>query len=328
MGGLRTTAIAATLFTGMCGGALAATEWVFVTGLPDTNFFVKNYMQFIEEVEAESNGELTFKYFGNQTLVKRDAIRRALQENQAQIGEVDFVPLSNEDPVFQLDSIPGVGSTYEDATALLEAQQPHVEKAFADRGLRVIAYAPWGGQGFYTQDPIEALDDFEGLKLRIYSPATLRMGEVLGANPTILPAEEVPQAFATGLIDSMFTGAATGVITQAWDHTNNFLYVGAMHSKQALVVNEEAFQALSPELQNIVLEAGKRATERGWMLSEMDDQAQIETLAEKGMNTSTAWPELEAKMTEIGALNLEEWKKNATPEALEVLDEYEKKVSE
>ena len=140
---IRTAVIASSLFAfaSLSTVALAATEWVFITGLPDTNFFVKNYKQFIKEVEAESNGELSFKYFGSQTLVKRDANRRALQENQAQIGEVDFVPLSNEDSVFQLDSIPGVGSSFEEATVLLNAQKAHVEKVFMDRGLRIIGYA-------------------------------------------------------------------------------------------------------------------------------------------------------------------------------------------
>ena len=38
----------------------------------------------------------------------------------------------------------------------------------------------------------------------------------------------------------------------------------------------------------------------------------------------TAWPGLVEKMGEIGDVNLEEWKKSASPEALAVLAEYER----
>lgn len=320
----RTAFVSAVLCAALTTQGHAVVEWSLATGLPDDNFFSKNYMQLIQDVETASKGELKIKYYGNNTLVKRDAIRRAIQTGQIQMGEVDFINLSNENPVFLLDSLPAFAPGYDDAWKLMEAQKPYAEKLFGERGLRIIAYAPWPGQGFYSKKPIKSLADTQGIKLRIYSKPTEKMAQTLGFSPVILPAAEVPQAFATGLIDAMFTSAATGVITQAWDNTKHFLFVGAMHSKQSLVVNDGAFKALSPALQKILLDAGAAATKRGWKMSEEQDEKDRKALARNGMTVTQSWPELDQKMAGIGAELIADWKKNAPPEALAVVTNFEK----
>src|SRR3546814_5389693 len=98
---------------------------------------------------------------------------------------------------------------------------------FANEGTRVLFDVAWPGQGFYTKFPVETVEDFKDKKLRIYSAATQKMGEMLGFNATILPFAEVPQAFSTGLIEAMFTSPQTGIDIQAWDNTSHFTYAGA-----------------------------------------------------------------------------------------------------
>ena len=317
---LMTSAI---LCAGISTGASAATEWILATGLPDSSFFSQNYKVFIEEVEAKSGGELKIRYAGNGSLVKRDAIRRAIQTGQIQMGEVDFVNLGNEDPVFRLDSLPAFASSYDDAWRLMEAQKPYVDKLFAERGLKIVGFTPWPGQGFYSKKPITSLGDAKGVKLRIYSQPTKTMAQILGFDPIILPGSEVTQAFATGMIDAMFTSPSFGAtVMQAWDYTDHHLFVGAMHSKQSLVVNEAAYQALSPKLQNVVLEAGKQVTERGWKMSEEDNAKALKTFEKHGMTVRYAWPELEKKLEDVGKALIEEWKKEASPGAMAVVEKY------
>src|SRR3546814_1307313 len=93
------------------------------------------------------------------------------------------------------------------------------------------------------------------------------MGEMLGFNATILPFAEVPQAFSTGLIEAMFTSPQTGIDIQAWDNTSHFTYAGAMLNKNAVIVSERYFSALSPEDQRNLLAAAERAELRGFEMS-------------------------------------------------------------
>ncbi|KEJ95302.1 TRAP-type C4-dicarboxylate transport system, substrate-binding protein [Pseudosulfitobacter pseudonitzschiae] len=302
--------------------ATAETTWVMASGYPDDSFFTQNIRTFIEEVEAASDGELKIDLRSNGELIKLDAIRRAVQAGQIQLGEIRFGVYGNESPMFTLDSLPNVAGNYDDAWKLMEAQKPWFDKVFGDAGMQVISYAPWPGQGFYTKFDVTDGSQFEGVKLRIYSPATQRMGELLGFQATILPFAEVPQAFSTGLIEALFTSGQTGTDIQAWDYVSNFTYTGSMHNKNAIIISERALSALSPELQEAIIAAGERATERAWELSKEATETKRQELIDAGMVVTDASPELQAKLEEIGKAMVEEWSASASPEEVEVLNNY------
>ncbi len=306
----------------LAGPAAAETTWVMASGYPEDSFFTKNIRMFIEEVETASNGDLKIDLRPNGELIKLDAIRRAVQSGQIQLGEIRFGVYGNESPMYTLDSLPNVAGNYDTAWKLMEAQKPWFDAEFEKAGAKVISYAPWPGQGFYTGFPVTDGAQFDNVKLRIYSPATQRMGELLGFEATILPFAEVPQAFSTGLIEALFTSAQTGTDIQAWDYVNHFTYSGSMHNKNGIIVNERALSGLAPELQEAIVAAGTRATERAWVMSKEAGDETVQKLKDAGMEVSDASPELQAKLADIGTAMIEEWKADASPEEVEVLEAY------
>lgn len=308
--------------------ATAETTWVMATGYPEDSFFTKNVRQFIEEVETASEGELKIDLRPNGELIKLDAIRRSVQSGQIQIGEIRFGVYGNESPMYTLDSLPNVAGDYDRAYKLMEAQKPWFDKAFGDAGMQVISYAPWPGQGFYTSFPVTDGSEFAGVKLRIYSPATQRMGDLLGFQATILPFAEVPQAFSTGLIEALFTSAQTGNDIQAWDYVKYFTYTGSMHNKNGIIVNTRALQRLSPGVQEAILEAGAAATERAWALSKEAGEITRQKLVDSGMTAGDASPELQARLAGIGEEMVAEWSKDASPDEVAVLEAYQASLSQ
>jgi TRAP-type C4-dicarboxylate transport system substrate-binding protein len=225
--------------------------------------------------------------------------------------------------MYTLDSLPNVAGDYDAGWKLMEAQKPWFDKVFADAGMEILTYAPWPGQGFYTSFPVTDGSQIEGVKLRIYSPATQRMGELLGFQATILPFAEVPQAFSTGLIEALFTSGQTGTDIQAWDYVKHFTYTGSMHNKNAIIVNAAALAALDPALQEAIRAAGEKATTRAWELSKEASDTTRQMLVDAGMTVTDASPELQAKLATIGEAMIEEWSASASPEELEVLKAYQ-----
>ena len=69
---------------------------------------------------------------------------------------------------------------------------------------------------------------------------TGRMAEEMGAIPTNVVFSEIPQAFSTGLVSTMYTSPATGVDTQAWDYTKYFVNVGGNFTMNVVIANERA----------------------------------------------------------------------------------------
>ena len=314
----------ATMAGVVCATALpasASTEWIMATGLPDSSFLTKNVRMFVEEVEKASNGELKIQLHTNSTLIKRAAIKRAVQSGQVQLGELDFQAYGNEDPMYVLNGTPGLVPTVEASKRLWELQLPYLEGLFAKNGMKILYPAFWPPLGFYTQEPVKTAEDFKGKKLRIYSTATQRMGDLLGFQALILPFAEVPQAFSTGLINSMYTSAQTGVDTQAWDHTNHFYVVGG-RGVALCAVNAKAFEALNPDLQKAMMEAADRAYTRGFELLEEATASQSAKLIKHGMTVGPLPDPAFQAYRSVGQIMLEDWRKAASPEAGAILDAF------
>ncbi len=316
-----------TLFAAAAAAAIATmataeTTWTMASGYADSNFMTQNIRKFIDDVQAGTDGELTISLHSNGTLMKLDAIRRAVQTDQVQIGEIRLGSYSNEDPMYNLAGLPFVAGNYDSAWKLMEAQKPYFDALFDKIGLKVLAYQPWPGQGFYTKTPVSGIADFKGQKLRIYSKATQDMGNSLGFEATILPFAEIPQAFATGLIDALFTSPQTGIDIQAWDNTDYFTAAGAIHTKNAIVVNKDAFEALPEDVQAALVAAGETATKRGWEMSKDTYAKQLGTLKENGMTVTDAPEEVIVKLKEIGQTMMADWEASASSDAIAVLETY------
>ncbi|MEO0823714.1 MAG: TRAP transporter substrate-binding protein [Pseudomonadota bacterium] len=305
---------------GLTAPAALAQSWIMASGYPEDNFHTKNIRMFIEDVAASTDLEIDLQ--SNDTLIKLDAIKTAVQRGQVPIGEIRLGVYGNEDPMNILAGLPFVASTYAEAWLLKDLQKEYFNASFDEAGIKILYYSPWPGQGFYTADPVSSLADFSGKKLRIYSTATQKMGELLGFQATILPFAEIPQAFSTGLIEALFTSPQTGIDIQAWDNTAHFTYAGAIFSKNAVIVNKAMFEALPAETQAAVLDAAAKAELRAWEMSAATTEAQIGILKENGMEASIAPPEVIEKMVEIGGVMMEGWREQASPEAVAVLDRY------
>ena len=322
MGIFRKTVMSAVVGASIAltAGTASAAEWIMASGYPDSNFHTQNIKKFIEDVEATTS--LKIQLNSNDTLIKLDAIKTALQRGQIPIGEIRLGVYGNEDPMYVLAGLPFIAADYTEAWLLKDLQKEYFDKIFAEQGLRVLYYTPWPGQGFYTKFPVTSVEDFSGKKLRIYSTATQEMGQMLGFDATILPFAEIPQAFSTGLIEALFTSPQTGIDIQAWDNTSNFTYAGAIFSKNAVVVSEQYFSALPVEEQMAMLKAAEKAELRGWEMSAQTTADQMKTLEENGMETASAPPAVIEKMKTIGLKMMETWRKDASPEAAAILDRY------
>lgn len=310
----------AALAMGLSAAAAQAQSWIMASGYPEDNFLTKNVRMFIEDVQKTTDLKIDLQ--PNDTLIKLDAIKTAVQRGQVPIGEIRLGVYGNEDPMYILGGVPFLAPTYDDAWKLKDLQKPYFDKILGDAGLMVLFYQPWPGQGFYTKTPVETLDDFKGKKLRIYSTATQKMGQALGFQATILPFAEIPQAFSTGLIEALFTSPQTGIDIQAWDNTKHFTYAGAIYSKNAVIVNKAMFEALPEDTRTAILNAASAAEKRGWEMSAETTKSQIAILAKNGMTTAEAPAPVMAKMKEIGKEMVADWRASASPEAVKVLDAY------
>jgi TRAP-type C4-dicarboxylate transport system substrate-binding protein len=301
------------------GMAAAAEEWTMASGYPDGNFHTRNIQMFVDDVTANSGGELEITLHTNQSLFKLPETKRAVQTGQVQLGELLLVQFGNENPFFEVSAIPMLADSYSSAGELWGLTKPLIAEALAEQGVKLLYGVPWPVQGFYSQTPINTSADVAGQKFRAYSAVTARMAEELGMIPATIASSEIPQAFATGLVSVMYTSPQTGIDTQAWDFVQHFTNVGGNFSMNVVVASLDAFDGLGEALQNAMLEAADAAEARGWEMSQEVTAEQIAKLKEHGMTVSEPTPEFLAELQAVGATLTEEWVQKAGPAGEEVI---------
>lgn len=316
-------ALIATAFGAFTFAAAAAEKWDMASGFPDNNFHTKNIREFIAKIK-EGTKELDLVLHSNQSLFKLPDSKKAVQTGQIPIAELLLVQFGNEDPLYELSAIPFLAETPDKGKKLWDATRGALSERLARDGIRLLYGTRWPVQGFYGKTPLRSIADFKGVKMRTYSPMTGRMAEEMGAIPTNIVFSEIPQAFSTGLVSTMYTSPQTGVDTQAWDYTNHFVNVGGNITMNVVIANERAFRRLDPAVQKVVMDAAAEAETRGWKMAEDVTAEHLKLMAEKGMQISTPDANFIAELQRLGQTLTDEWLKKAGPVGQKVIAEYRK----
>ena len=144
------------------GPALAQTKWNLPAAYPADNPHSVNLIQFAKDVSAATGDKLQITVHPAASLFKAPEIKRAVQTGQAQMGEVLISLHENEDPVFGVDVVPFLATSYPEAKKLWAASKSAIEKKLASQGLMVLFAVPWAPQGLYAKKDINTVDDMEG----------------------------------------------------------------------------------------------------------------------------------------------------------------------
>ncbi len=315
---------ATALLTLAASAAHAQVKWDLPAAYPATNFHTVNLQQFADEVKKASGGKLEITVHANASLFKAPEIKRAVQGNQAQIGEILLVNFQNEWQPYGVDGVPFLADSYEQSMKLWQAQKPLLEKKLAEQGMMVLYAVAWPPQGIYTKKPVNSAADLKGIKWRAYSPATARIAELVGAQPVTVQAAEFAQALATGVVESTMTSGATGVDSKLYEHLKYYYDTQAWLPKNAVLVNRKAFEALDKASQDALLKAGADAEARGWEASRRVNTETLNTLKANGMQVLPPPPQLKADLAKVGETMLKEWTEKAGADGRAILDAYRK----
>jgi TRAP-type C4-dicarboxylate transport system substrate-binding protein len=305
--------------------ASAQTQWDMPTPYPATNFHTENIVRFAADVEKATGGKLKITVHPGASLYKAPEIKRAVQGGQAQIGEILISGYSNEDPVFGVDSLPFLATSYAESAKLWKVSRQAIENRFEKQGMMVLYAVPWPPQGIYSTKPLDSVADMKGLKLRAYNPMISRIAELAGAQPVTIQAAELAQAMATGAVNANITSGATGYDTKAWEVVKYYYDTQAWLPKNIVFASRKAFDALDKASQAALLKAAAQAEARGWKVSEEKTAFYTAELAKHGMSVSPPSPQLKSDFEKIGATITGEWLKTAGPDGQAIIDAYRKR---
>jgi TRAP-type C4-dicarboxylate transport system substrate-binding protein len=304
--------------------AWAQTKWNLPAAYPADNPHSVNLIQFAKDVVDATRGKLQITVHPAASLFKAPDIKRAVQTGQVQIGEVLISLHENEDPIFGVDVVPFLATSFDESHKLWEASKPYIAKKLESQGMMLLFAVPWAPQGIYAKKDINTVEDMKGLKWRAYNVGTARIGELVGAQVVTVQAAELAQALATGVVNSFITSAATGYDSKAWESVDHFYDTQAWIPKNITFVNKAAFAALDKPTQDALLKAAATAETRGWKLWQEKSDWYLDQLKSHGMKVLPPSPELKAGLKKIGDQLTADWMKKAGKDGEAVLAAYRK----
>lgn len=309
-----------------CGqeNATETTVWDMPTPFVESVFHTQNIQLFAREIKQLTHGTLSIRVHAGASLYKHADIKQVVRSQQVPIGEILSSILSNENPIYQLDTLPFLATNYKQAQALWQASQAEIRSLLEKEGLILLFAVPWPPQGLYTKRKIRKIEDLKGLKVRSYNPILSRLIELAGGIPTTVQSPEIPQAFSTGMIEAMITSPSTGVSSQSWDYITFYYDIQAWIPKNMVFVNKKMFKALPDKTRTALLTAAQHAEERGWKMSQQETVEKTRILAEKGVIVLKPCENLQSGLNKIGEKMATEWQIKAGEPGKRILENFEK----
>lgn len=306
----------------LASGAAWAETWDMPMAYPATNYHSENGAAFAACVKEATGGALDIVTHPNGSLFSGNDIKRAVQTNQAPIGERILSAHANENAMFGVDSIPFLATSFDDSDKLAAAAHDAIVAALDEQNLVYVYSVPWPPQGFYFKKEVNSTADMAGVKFRAYNAATARIAELAGMVPVQIEAAELSQALATGVAESFISSGSTGVDSKVWESLTHFYDVQAWLPRNTVFVNKDAYNGLDDAGKAALMDCGAKAAAAGEARAkELTDQY-LKTLAENGMTVSAPSDALKDGLKAFGATMTDEWIAAAGDAGKAVIDAY------
>jgi TRAP-type C4-dicarboxylate transport system substrate-binding protein len=302
--------------------AAQAEVWDMPMAYSASNFHSETGVVFGACVTDGTGGEIEIVVHPGGSLFKGGDIKRAIQTGQAQIGERLLSGHQNENPLFGVDSVPFLATSFDDADKLWVAAKPALSEVLADQNLTLLYSVPWPPQGLYFKKEINSVSDMKGIKFRSYNTATARLAELTGMLPVSIEAAEISQAFATGVAESMVSSGSTGYDRKVWESLTHFYEVDAWLPRNYVMVNSDVWGGVSDANKAIIQGCADAAAAEGLERSKAYTNFTLDGLREGGMTVQPAGDQLKSDLQEIGATMTAEWLEATGDQGASIVDTF------
>ncbi|PAV28359.1 hypothetical protein CIL05_17145 [Virgibacillus profundi] len=220
--------------------------------------------KFSEVLEAETDGRIKVEVFPNSQLGDLDSMME-----QVNNGDLDMTAgqntgtLATYDPNMQVLDLPYAFETLEVGQEVLSGEfGDKLKEGVVDASnLKLMSFLPSSFRHFGNNiHPITSPEDLEGLTIRVMEvPVHQEMVKALGATPQVVAFEELYSAIQTGVVDGHEQAPYTMLMINLQEVTDYFTLDKHVMNTAVTLLNEDFFNSLSEEDQEIVVKAEKEA---------------------------------------------------------------------
>lgn len=228
--------------------------------LPETHSLGQNWNAFKEIIEEKSGGELTVQLFPSAQLFKDKEVPGAVGSGAVEAGSAFLGRFTGAVPAVDVVNLPFFFRDEAHLRAAVATGSPMREVLDAavlkETGAKVLWWQAFGRNVYLSNgNAIRTPEDLNNQKVRTYGKVLGWTVEALGGAPTLMSGSKQFLAYQQGAVDVGMTGASavkSRKLHEVMDHMT-LSYDSAIEF--VAVMNNDFFEGLSAEHQQIVLEA-------------------------------------------------------------------------
>jgi len=266
-------------------------EWKVVMSWPVTlPVFADGVKKFAEDVEAMSEGRLKIQVFGAGELVGGLEVFDAVDAGTAEMGHTASYYWGGKLPATQFFTSTPFGMNAQQMYGWLFAGGGLElwEEVYKDNNILPIPAGNSGIQmGGWFNKEINAISDFEGLKMRIPGMGGKTIAKV-GGSAELIAGGEIYTSLERGVIDATEWVGPLHDKVMGFHKVAQYYYYPGWHEPGTVLelqVNRQAFESLPKDLQMIVRTAA--LAQNSWMLAQFEgqnNQALYQLVNEEGVD--------------------------------------------
>lgn len=281
--------------------AQASTEIRLAHVVNEEDSFHIAAMKFKEIVEERTDGEISISIYPNAQLGDERNLLEGMRMGTVDMGVITNGPVANFVEEIAVFELPFLFPSREDAYDILDGPIGSELLDNLERvNLKGLAYAERGFRNLTnSKRPVHTPEDVSGLKIRVMeNPVYIDTFRALGANAVPMAWTEALTAMRQGTIDGQ-ENPVNVIHAFKLDEQQDYLSMTRhTYAPAIFVMGQMNWQGLSPEQQEIFVEAAQEASEHARQVNFEMEEEQLQELQERGMQVIEE-PDLEAFRSEV-----------------------------
>lgn len=254
----------------------------------------------------KSDGRLNVQVYCCGKLAGDVGIAEALQTETIDIGSVASNNLAGLTDAFKFGDLPYIWKSLESSREVWDGDigEQQAQRAQEDLGLKPLAYMNTGG-GFRkfatTNKKVKVPADSEGIKVRVtQTPVEQALVESWGANPTPIAWAETYQALQDGVVNGEHLHFVWLYFANHYEPMNYIVETDAMANVHVTLMNENSWNQLPEDLQDVLMEAAQEAEEYNNSLDAQAGANAAQQMEDSGIEIYTPSDEEFQQWKELG----------------------------
>jgi TRAP-type C4-dicarboxylate transport system substrate-binding protein len=288
----------------------------------------RGFDAYLDEIEAKSNGRITFERYYGESLAKAADQLNALTNGMADIALFvpsyvpGKLPLANVGtlPALWHDSWVGAKSYHE-----LYKTVPELQQELEKENVKWVGQYALPSYYIISTKKVEDFSDLKGLKV-IATGQLAVLAEALGATPVGIPITESYEAMQRGTVDAVFYGL-TASVTYGLEDSAKYIWKLPIGSSAGLIgMNLITWNKLPKDLQQVIMDTAAKHPDAFHKIYQVEgDEEALQKFVNAGAKIIEPKPEQVEKLKEMAKPIWDKWAQDMESKGLpgqKILDTF------